>query len=235
MPRPTTLAAALAASAPIPGWLTAAQGTVLFDAARSAVPGGAVVEIGSHHGRSMVVLAAAAPVGCRVVAIDPFGPDWRYGEAGTEAALRANLARHDLAERVDVRVSSSEQALPGWTEPISLLYIDGAHDLRSVRHDLGWRRHVLPGAQVLIHDAFSSVGVTVGLLPELLGPSRLRYLRREGSLAVFEHARPRLRDRLRMACQLGWWLRNVVIKVLLRLRLSRVAGLLGHHDTADPY
>ena len=42
-------------------------------------------------------------------------------------------------------------------------------------------------------------------------------------------------DRLRMLAELPWWLRNVGIKVLLRLRLYPLARLVGHHDRADPY
>ena len=42
-------------------------------------------------------------------------------------------------------------------------------------------------------------------------------------------------DRLRILAELPWWLRNVGIKVLLRLRLHPLARLAGHADRADPY
>jgi hypothetical protein len=32
-----------------------------------------------------------------------------------------------------------------------------------------------------------------------------------------------------------WWLRNVFVKVLLRLRLRPVARLFGHDSPYDPY
>ena len=38
-----------------------------------------------------------------------------------------------------------------------------------------------------------------------------------------------------MLAQLPWFLRNVVLKVLLRLRLRPAARLLGHHSPYDPY
>jgi hypothetical protein len=38
-----------------------------------------------------------------------------------------------------------------------------------------------------------------------------------------------------MLAELPWWLRNLVVKVLLRLRLRPLARVLGHADTADPY
>jgi hypothetical protein len=42
-------------------------------------------------------------------------------------------------------------------------------------------------------------------------------------------------DRWRLLAELPWWLRNLVVKVLLRLRLRPLARLLGHRDAADPY
>ena len=42
-------------------------------------------------------------------------------------------------------------------------------------------------------------------------------------------------DRVRILAELPWWLRNVGIKVLLRLRLYPLARLVGHADRADPY
>jgi hypothetical protein len=72
----------------------------------------------------------------------------------------------------------------------------------------------------------------------VLPSRRLRYLDRIGSLARFEvaAASPVSRaDRLRILAELPWWLRNVGIKVLLRLRLYPLARLAGHSDRADPY
>jgi hypothetical protein len=46
---------------------------------------------------------------------------------------------------------------------------------------------------------------------------------------------PTWRDRGRLLAQLPWFSRNVVMKVLLRLRLGRVAAVLGHNGPYDPY
>jgi len=58
----------------------------------------------------------------------------------------------------------------------------------------------------------------------------LRYLGRTASLARFEVGRPALAHRLRMVRELPWWLRNVAVKVVLR-----IGRLFGHHTTPDPY
>lgn len=235
MPDPTMpvldLEAAWAAAQQVPGWLTEAQAADLYAAARAVAPA-RVVEIGSHLGRSTVVLAASGAV---VTAIDPFPGDWRYGRPDTEARLRANLAAAGVAEHVDVRVTTSRQAREQWDEPVRMVYVDGKHDVWSCLDDLRWSRFLQPGDVVLVHDAFSSLGVTLAVLRDAVGGSRHRYVSRTGSLARLEVGRPRLADRARVLRELPWFARNLVVKVLLRLRARPLARLLGHDDTADPY
>ena len=86
-----------------------------------------------------------------------------------------------------------------------------------------------------MHDAFSSIGVTLGILLRVLPSRDLTYVRRVGSMALFHLRPPRVVDRLRIIRELPWWLRNVGLKILLRLRLRPVARLLGHHSRYDPY
>jgi predicted O-methyltransferase YrrM len=234
-PRHEGFDAAFAVASPIPGWLTEGQARCLFDSAQAVPEGGTVVEIGSHQGRSSVVLAAALPRGARLVAVDPFPEDWRYGAPGTEAIFRRNVAAAGAAANVDLRVATSREVRSAWQGPLDLLYIDGKHDYWTCRDDLRWTAHVVAGGTVLVHDAFSSLGVTTALLRELATTRTLRYTGRVGSLARLEVARPGVRDRLRPAADLPWWARNLVVKVLLRLRLRRLAALLGHHGRADPF
>lgn len=230
-------AEAFARAEGVPGWLTADQARVLHDAARAVAAGGRIVEIGSHHGRSTIVLALAARPGVRVVAVDPFPEDWRYGAAGTEQRFRANLAAAGAADRVDVRVTTSAAARAAWPADacVDLVYVDGKHDYWTVRDDLRWARLVPDGGTVLVHDAFSSLGVTLALLRDLLPARRLRYAGRTGSLARLEVVPASLRDRARVLSELPWWVRNLVVKVLLRLRLGAAARLLGHRGPDDPY
>ena len=69
-------------------------------------------------------------------------------------------------------------------------------------------------------------------------PSRRLPLRAPGRLAgaVPGRAADTSRDRLRIVGRAPWWVRNVVVKVLLRLRLRWLAGaLFGHGGPYDPY
>ncbi|GAB3303824.1 class I SAM-dependent methyltransferase [Epidermidibacterium keratini] len=224
-----------AVAEPIGGWLTVEQAFLLYRQARAVDrPGAVIVEIGSHQGRSTVVLALAAP-DSTVIAVDPFVDGAMFGGLGTKEKFEANLQRAKVTDRVELVQAKSTDRRQAWERPFELLYIDGKHDYWTVTDDLKWATHLPEGGSVLIHDAFSSIGVTLGLLRWVLPGTQLRYVGRAGSLAHFEKRRPSLADRARFIRQLPWWVRNVAIKVLLRLRLYPLARLAGHHDKADPY
>lgn len=217
----------------IPGWLTRDQARTLYDEARALPAGSTVVEIGSHQGRSTVVLASARDDG-EVVAIDPF-VGGKFGGEVTRRRFEQHLAEHGVESRVRLIPQRAEDARATWTESVGLVYVDGKHDCRSTSQDLRWARFLAPGGRVLVHDSFSSIGVTLAILFSVLPSRELRYLGRVGSLATFERARPALADRGRILAELPWWLRNVGLKILLRLRLRPLARAFGHHDTFDPY
>ena len=219
-----------------PGWLTRGQAELLHEQARALPAGATAVEIGSHRGRSTVVLATALrEKGGRLVAIDPFVEGRLFGGSRTRDDFERHVAMAGVGDTVELVCEYSTGARPSWRRRFDLLYIDGKHDYWTVSDDLRWRVHLPEGAPVLIHDCFSSIGVTLGILRHVLPARDLRYERREGSLALFRIGRPTGRDRLRILAELPWWTRNVVLKVLLRLRLRPVARLLGHDSPYDPY
>lgn len=218
------------------GWLTEEQGLLLWETVLGSPRGATVVEIGSFEGRSTVVLGTAARArDSQVVAIDPFVTDWKFGDPLTRSRFDANVEGAGLGDVVRLVPESSTRVRPGWADRIDVLFIDGKHDYWTVSDDLRWSEHLRPGGSVLVHDCFSSVGVTIAVLTRVLPGSHLAYVRREGSLAVFVARRPGPTDRLRLLAQLPWWCRNVAVKVALRTRLTAVARLLGHEGRYDPY
>jgi hypothetical protein len=219
----------------IEGWLTRPQAALLYDETAALRPGSTVVEIGSHLGRSTLLIASSLPDEGLLTAVDPFLTSWRYAVPDAEEQLHALLDEHRLSRRVRVRPVTSAQARSEWSGSIDLLYVDGGHGYRTVVDDLEWAMFVPEGGHILVHDAFSSVGVTLALLPRLTLGSALRYTSRTGSLAVLEAGRPTGRDRLRPWREIPWFARNVLVKMLLRLHAVRLAGLLGHSGAADPY
>ena len=243
--------AALAAVEDVEGWLSDGQARLLWERASGVPEGGQIVEIGSFRGRSAIVMARASGGAAEVVAIDPHagndrGPqeieaDARVGEADNRAFWE-NLTRAGVAERVrHVRKPSSE----AWREvggELDLLYVDGAHRIGPATDDIRrWGARVRPGGTLLVHDSFSSIGVTVALLRLLALGGSFAYVGRERSLAEYRRvATPlsvseRLRNAARQLAQLPWFARNVAIKVALVLRLRPVLRLLGHRSSAWPY
>ncbi|MGG5257283.1 class I SAM-dependent methyltransferase [Phycicoccus avicenniae] len=219
----------------VPGWLTRDQARLLWDTVAAVSPGPArVLEVGSHRGRSTCVLAAARP-DVAVTAVDPFVRTRRYAGPQVRELLEANLSVLGLADRVSVVATTSAQARHGWDAPLDVLHVDGKHDYWTVSDDLHWAEHVVPGGTVVVHDSFSSVGVTLALLRHVLPGDHLAYRGRTGSMARFVVTRPTRADRWAMLRELPWWLRNVVVKVLLRARLHGVAAWLGHEGPDDPY
>jgi predicted O-methyltransferase YrrM len=249
---PQTLAAALDRVRDVEGWMSDDQAARLWRCAAAVPAGGRIVEIGSYHGRSAIVLASAAPHAGEVVAIDPHagsdrGPQEIAADAGRgdadHAAFRANLEAAGVADRVRHVRRLSGEALAEVDGPLSLLYVDGAHRFAPARDDIRhWGGRVAPGGTMLVHDAWSSIGVTGALLAECVFSPGWRYRGRAGSLADFERVREplrgaaRARDALHQLAELPWFGRNVAIKVLVLARLRPLAERLGlPRDAPWPY
>ena len=236
--------------ADVQGWMTPDQARLLWDAARALRAGDQVVEIGSYQGRSTVVLASAVPEGAVVVAIDPHagtdrGPQEISGKE-TEAeqdsrVFQENLERAGVRDRVTYLRHWSQEALTEVDGPIDLLYIDGAHRYAPAKEDIdAWGERVAPGGTLLIHDSFSSIGVTGAILTSLTFSGNWRYVGRAQSMTRYRRESMTSRDRLtstgRQLAQLPWFARNVLFKALITARFKRVAVALGADPTQDwPY
>jgi Methyltransferase domain len=245
------LDAALAAVEGVEGWLSDGQARRLWSCAAAVPPGGRIVEIGSFRGRSAIVLARAVGGGAEVIAIDPHagndrGPQEIRGSSdegeGDNRAFRENLSRAGVAGAVRHVRLPSQEALGEVEGPVDLLYVDGAHRLGPATADIArWGARVRPGGRMLVHDSFSSVGVTLALLRLLALGGDFVYAGRERSLAEYRRvgsplsASERLRNAARQLAELPWFARNVAIKVAIVLRARPLLRLLGHRSSDWPY
>lgn len=250
VPAASTFESTLDAVADVKGWMTPDQARRLWDRARALHAGERIVEIGSFQGRSAIVLARAAAPGVEVVAIDPHagndrGPQEITGKEAEAAddheRFLANLAAAGVADRVQHLRRFSQDALGEVSGSVHLLYIDGAHRWRPAADDIArWGARVPTGGHMLIHDSFSSIGVTAAIGTELLWSSVWRYEGRSQSMTQYRRVR-RLSGRARVANvarqlrELPWFARNVLIKVLITLRLGRFTRYLGHPSGDWPY
>ena len=236
--------------AKIDGWMTPDQGRRLFAAAARCRPGGRIVEIGSFRGKSTIVLATAAPDGVEVVAIDPHagndrGPQEFSGfeaeAADDHAVFEANLAAAGIAGRVRHVRAFSNEAHADVGDPIDVLYIDGAHRYAPARRDIAdWGRRVADGGTMLIHDSFSSIGVTLATMRELSAGGRFRYVGRSRTLAEYRAdlsggVGARGANLVRLLAQLPWFAKNVALKVALSLGLGKLVRRLGRQPPEWPY
>lgn len=231
-----TFADAWTAVQDVPGWLKEGQARILWDEASKLGPGAKVLEIGSHQGRSTVILGEAlrAKDGT-VLAVDPFVEGRLFGGLSTKEKFERNISDSDLNGVVELVQDYSTSLRPTWDRAFDMLYIDGKHDYWTLSDDLKWSVHLPDGGAVVIHDCYSSIGVTLGILRHVLFSNRITYERRSNSQALFRVRKPAVGDRLRILAEMPWWIRNVFIKVLLRLKLRPVARLFGHDSPYDPY
>ena len=246
---PTNLDVTLADVRDVEGWMTDAQARRLWDAASRVAAPGRIVEIGSFHGRSTIVLARAAREGVEVVAIDPHAggdrgpqeiePDAVRGDEDYDR-FHGNLRRAGVEERVRHVRLPSEDALGDVQEPVDVLYVDGAHRYGPARSDIErYGALVRPGGTLLVHDSYNAIGVMLAQLRLLFGSSQFRYDGRSGSLAEW-HREPlrgaeRLRNLARQAAGIPYFVRNGFIKVALVAKQPRIASLFGHDTGHWPY
>ena len=88
---------------------------------------------------------------------------------------------------------------------------------------------------MLIHDSFSSIGVTIAILRHLAFGSRWRYVGRSRSMTIYRAdlsgVGARAKNALRQLAQLPWFLKNLGLKVVLSLGVGKVSR---HFDRDVP-
>ena len=145
-----------------------------------------------------------------------------------------------MRDRVDHVRKMSDDAVGDVDGEIDLLYVDGAHRFGPARADIvDYGAKVSGGGVLLIHDSFSSIGVTLALMTTMFLSGEWRYVGRSQSMAEYRRERlggvERVTNLLRQALQLPWFVRNVVIKVLLTAKLYPLTRILGHTSRDWPY
>jgi len=233
----------------VEGWFSPEQVARVVARAAAVPATGRIVEIGSFRGRSMIAIARSAPEGAVIVAIDPHagndrGPQEIEGfedEAAIDSKVfLTNLERAGVRDRVTYLRKFSHDAVDDVPGPIDLLHIDGAHRYKPASDDIAtWGAKVADGGSVLVHDSFSSVGVTLALASKLALSGRWRYAGRSRSLAEYVRepvtGTARLANVGRQLAQLPWFARNLAIKALIVAKLPKATRLLGHSGENWPY
>jgi glycosyltransferase involved in cell wall biosynthesis len=181
----------------VEGWLDEDEADLLIAAARRALElpqPHSIVEIGSYHGRSTIVLGSVVKAVCpkvKVYAIDPH--DGRLGamDQGIRLVppslgeLKRNIKNADLADEVEIIHSRPLDV--SWDRSISMLFIDGLHDYLNVAGDF-WHfaKWVRPGGLAAFHDYADYYPGVLTFVNELLSLGEYQLLKKVKSLVILE-------------------------------------------------
>lgn len=146
--------------AKLDGWFTLSEGKFLYDLSKAINGRGVIVEIGSWKGKSTICLAKGAKPETKIFAIDPHvGSDEHLAlvavgeKVWTFDKFKQNLQTFGVLDRVTPIVDYSHNVAKTWSQPIELLFIDGAHDEESVTRDFElFSPFVVPGGWIVMHD-----------------------------------------------------------------------------------
>jgi hypothetical protein len=199
--------------ATIDGWLSDREAETLYDYAHKAR--GPIVEIGSYFGRSTAALALGSMAGNKqpVYAVDSFvgvpdndrptasgvNPGW--GGSSPEK-LRANLDAVGVNGLVKIVAKPSQEAFEDVPNEIDLLFIDGGHDYKSVRTDIGlYAPKVRVGGRIVMHDATPADPGVLKALDDTLSQDTARWqpLLRVDSAVVYERRHETERFKIALA------------------------------------
>jgi hypothetical protein len=163
-------------SLPATGWLTRAEAKLLWSAAIAQT--GPILEVGSYHGRSTVLLAAT---GRDVYAVDPFGGFSTEDPSGddTYRALVENLHTRAIGN-----VTIFRYRIEDWhIRPVTMAYLDGDHTPKGTARQVSIALRA--GARIIaMHDVNDSGD---GLLIKKVAEGALgQHYKREGRMAVWE-------------------------------------------------
>lgn len=226
----------------IEGWLRDEQAAMLWEAASRVRAPATIVEIGSYHGRSTIVLATAADEGVDVFAIDPHagndrGPgEWR-GDAddgiGDHERFNVNLAAAGVEGRVTHVRRFSRSAHDAVTSAVDLLYVDGAHGYGPATADIvGWGDRVVPGGRMIVHDVGNSFFVSLVVIRRLWFSRFWQKIDRHRSMVAYERVEMGCIEHLRSiganVADLPGFVRNMMVKALRAARVERLAIVIGH-------
>jgi len=128
----------------VDGWLLAAEGRALADAVRDK----RVLEIGTYCGLSTICMAQTAE---SVVSIDPHDGRYTPKPRDTYQECCNNLERYGVADKVILHrtIEKSDVAY----QEYDAIFIDGAHDLESVKSDIAASLDLLADDGILMfHD-----------------------------------------------------------------------------------
>jgi predicted O-methyltransferase YrrM len=141
----------------VDGLISDDQGRIMQQYAAEMV-NDVAVEIGSYRGKSACYIGRAMPKTAHLHCIDPWADslgvyEEQYRTEENFEVFKGNVRMCGLEFRVTPLRYFSHEVLEWWSDPISLLYIDGGHKYEEVLQDIdGFAPHVVSGGVILFDD-----------------------------------------------------------------------------------
>ena len=145
----------------IEGWFGGGEGANIFKLICETPIEFDVVELGSFMGRSTIYIAAAGKVSGRskIITVDHFeGSSEHPGLGYTPQMIREgffkNIKEVGFEDYIEVMDMSTHEASQKYNGQIAILFIDAAHEYKSIKQDFeDWYPKVISGGWIIIHDA----------------------------------------------------------------------------------
>jgi predicted O-methyltransferase YrrM len=152
----------------VKGWLSKEEGFVLYKCASRSRIGTSAIEIGSYEGKSTLCISFGLS-SVKLISIDPHTGDISEAEKGeavsTLVALKSNLSRGGMLERVEIIVSRSDDAVSAIRNVnASLIFIDGWHTAEQVSRDISNYMTLATQDCIVVVDDYYDAEVSKGIL-----------------------------------------------------------------------
>ena len=129
------------------GWLSKPEADTLVQAVKASEGVGDFVEIGSHLGRSTIVIGGVVKqLRSRLFCIDIWADRVHYHK------FVENIATWGLGDVVVPICGLSEVILVDWKVPVRFVFVDGGHEYENVVKDAEWRLKLCLGGVIAFHD-----------------------------------------------------------------------------------
>lgn len=172
----------------IEGWLSVNEAKLLYDLASSSTGKGAIVEIGSWCGKSLIYEAFAAlgnNFQNKIISIDPYltsvdEPNGKY------ETFVSNLKANGIFEKITHIKEKSQVAGVKFSEPIEFIFVDGFHKYEAVKQDFElYFPKIIENGFMAIHDVFYFQGPT-DLVMELAQNNLVKIVDMVDSIALIQ-------------------------------------------------
>ena len=177
----------------INGYLRDDEARLLYSLAKKVLEKNFIVEIRSWELKSTVCLGLGSLYNSKniIYAIDPHTGSTehqkKFGKIDTLKNFKKNILNAGVSKIIKPLVMKSHKAIKFVKTPVGFLFIDGAHDYKSVNEDfLDWSPKVVDGGIIAFHDTIDWPGPKKVVEKYLFKSKNFKNIRVVGSITYGE-------------------------------------------------